>query len=111
MSEYLQVITAVASKAEAHRIAHVLVERGLAACVQIIGPICSIYRWQGNVEESEEWLCLIKSVRARYVQIEAVIQRLHRYETPEILALPVLEGSADYLSWLDASVVGEDNDV
>lgn len=109
MSEYVQVLTAVGTKEEAQQIARALVEHSLAACVQIIGPINS-YRWQGAVEESEEWLCLIKSTRARYAQIEATIQARHSYETPEILAVPVVDGSADYLRWLDASVVSEEDD-
>lgn len=110
MSEYVQVITAVADKEEAQQIARALVERSLAACVQIIGPISSVYRWQGEIEESEEWLCLIKSTRARYAQIEETIQALHSYETPEILAVPVVAGSTDYLRWLNASVASEDAD-
>ncbi|MGC9398816.1 MAG: divalent-cation tolerance protein CutA [Anaerolineae bacterium] len=104
MSEYVQVITTTASEEEARRMARALVERALAACVQVIGPISSVYRWQGAVEEDEEWLCLIKSTRARYERIEAAILALHSYETPEILAVPVVEGCADYLRWLDAAV-------
>ncbi len=110
MSEYVQVLTAVGTKEEAQQIARALVEHSLAACVQIIGPISSSYRWQSAVEESEEWLCLIKSTRARYAQIEAMIRARHSYETPEILAVPVVDGSADYLRWLDASVVSEEDD-
>ena len=110
MNEYVQVITAVGSKEEGQQIARTLVEESLAACVQIIGPITSVYRWQGIVEESEEWLCLIKSTRARYAEIEATIHALHGYETPEILVVPVVVGSADYLRWLDAVVAGEDTD-
>ena len=104
MEEFVQVITTVADEAEARRIARALVEMGLAGCVQIIGPITSIYRWEGAVEESPEWLCLIKTSRACYAEVETTIRCLHSYETPEILALPVVAGSAAYLAWLMASL-------
>lgn len=102
MSDYLQVMTTVARKDDAERIARALVEDRLAACVQILGPITSLYRWQGAPETSEEWLCLIKSRQERYAQIEEAIRRLHPYEVPEILAVPVVAGSGDYLAWLEA---------
>jgi periplasmic divalent cation tolerance protein len=104
MRDYLQVMTTTASQEDAERIAGALVEGHLAACIQIVGPIRSIYRWQGNVETSQEWLCLIKSRQDRYAEIEATIHRLHPYEVPEILAMPITAGSANYLAWLDAQV-------
>jgi periplasmic divalent cation tolerance protein len=77
----------------------------LAACVQVIGPISSTYRWQGAVETSQEWLCLAKSRRDLYGPLEEAIRRLHPYQVPEILAIPVLAGGESYLAWLDASVL------
>ncbi len=102
MDEFIQVITTTTEKAEAERIARALVEMGLAGCVQIIGPILSIYRWQGTIEEAPEWLCLIKTSRASYAEVEATLRCLHSYETPEILAVPIVAGSAAYLRWLAA---------
>jgi periplasmic divalent cation tolerance protein len=104
MPEYIQVVTTTARRDEAERIAITLVEQRLAACVQIIGPIGSTYRWHGEIEMAQEWQCWAKSRRDLYPEIEATIRRLHPYEVPEILALPVLAGSASYLAWLDAEL-------
>jgi len=107
MAEYLQVLTTVERQEEAEGIATELVERRLAACVQIVGPIASTYRWKGEVETAEEWQCWIKTRRDLYGQVERTIRRLHSYELPEIIAMPIVEGSADYLEWVEESV-GED---
>ena len=104
MTDFVQVVTAVASKPDAERIAHALVERRLAACVQIVGPIQSVYRWQGAIETAEEWQCWIKSRRELCGEIQRAIRELHSYEVPEILVLSVLDGNADYLAWLDEQV-------
>ena len=80
------------------------VEERLAACVQIVGPITSIYRWQDKIETAQEWQCWIKSRRSHYDAIEALIRRLHTYQVPEILAIDVLAGSVDYLTWLDGQI-------
>ena len=69
---------------------------------QVTGPITSTYRWQGKIETAEEWQCWAKSRRDLYPQIEQAIRRLHPYQVPEILAMPILAGSADYLAWLEA---------
>jgi|SRR6476661_6058416 periplasmic divalent cation tolerance protein len=98
--EHIQVVTTVASADEARRLATALVEERLAACVQIVGPIESIYRWQGKVETATEWQCWIKTRRERYDALEATIRRLHSYEVPEILAVPIVAGSEAYLKWL-----------
>ena len=98
--EYIQVVTTTGSADEARRIATSLVEGKLAACVQIVGPIESIYRWQGKVENATEWQCWIKTRRAHYDAIEAAIRRWHSYEVPEILAVPIVAGSEAYLKWL-----------
>ncbi len=104
MTETIQVITTTASRPEADRIASALVERQLAACVQISGPINSTYRWQGNVETSEEWLCTVKTRNDLYAEVEQAIKELHSYDEPEILAVPVQAGSSGYLDWLDVQV-------
>jgi periplasmic divalent cation tolerance protein len=78
------------------------VEQKLAACVQINGPIESTYRWKGKVETSTEWLCLIKTWEDLFGKVEAAIKKLHPYETPEIIAVPIVKGSKEYLTWLDA---------
>lgn len=97
---FLQVITAAGNREEADRIAAALVDRRLAACVQIVGPVSSVYRWQGQIERSEEWLCQIKTTRQYYAAVEAAIRELHSYECPEIIATPIVAGSAAYLQWL-----------
>lgn len=100
----LVVLTTTASREEADRLATALVERHLAACVQIVGPMTAVYRWQRTVQKSEEWLCLIKTRRSSFTLLEAAITELHSYEVPEIVALPITTGSAPYLSWLTAAV-------
>jgi len=98
--EYIQVVTTTGSADEARRIAMALVEEKLAACVQIVGPIESIYRWQGKLEKATEWQCWIKTRRQNYDAVEAAIRRWHSYEVPEILAVPIITGSEAYLKWL-----------
>lgn len=100
MEGFIQVTTTTETKADAERIASELVEARLAACVQIVGPIKSIYRWKGKIETAGEWLCLIKSREEHYGAIERTIRALHPYETPEIVAVALTGGSRDYLDWL-----------
>jgi periplasmic divalent cation tolerance protein len=104
MAEYLQVVTTIDSEEAAERIAAALVEQRLAACVQVLGPIASTYRWQGKVESAREWLCLAKTAASRYDELEAAIRELHPYEEPEIVATPIVAGSAGYLDWVAKSV-------
>jgi periplasmic divalent cation tolerance protein len=103
MAEYLQVQTTAGSEEEAERISAALIERRLAACVQVSGPIASRYRWQGEVEQAQEWLCVAKTEAARYPELEAAIRELHSYDEPEIVATPIVTGSPAYLGWLSAS--------
>jgi periplasmic divalent cation tolerance protein len=104
MHEYIQVATTVATEEEAGAIAGLLVEKRLAACVQVVGPITSHYRWQGKIETAGEYLCLAKSRAALYPEIEAAIKAIHPYAVAEIIATPVIAGSKEYLAWLDAEV-------
>jgi periplasmic divalent cation tolerance protein len=104
MSDFLQVSCTTSSRDEAARLAVALVERRLAGCVQIVGPVRSVYRWQEAVEQADEWLCLIKTTRAAYDCVEATIRDLHTYECPEIVATPLAEASAAYRQWLENQV-------
>jgi periplasmic divalent cation tolerance protein len=100
----LQVATTTANKSDAERIARVLVERRLAACVQISGPITSTYRWQDTIETASEWLCTIKTTEGNYQRVESTIRELHTYDEPEIVAVPIVAGSPTYLAWLQDQV-------
>jgi periplasmic divalent cation tolerance protein len=101
MTDYIQVVTTTEHREDAERIARSLVEERLAACVQVTGPITSTYRWHGRIETAQEWQCWAKSRRDLYERIEQTIRRLHPYEVPEILAMPILAGSPGYLAWLE----------
>lgn len=98
------VLTTVSSKEEADRIAAALVNEHLAACVNIIGGLQSVYRWQGAVESASEVQLLIKTNVEKLKALHAAIQRLHSYEIPEFLVLPVESGSESYLNWLHESL-------
>ena len=103
-TDYIQVLTTVGSEDEAERISSALIDRRLAACVQVVGPIASRYRWQGKVEVEREWQCLAKTEAARYPEVEAAIRELHSYDEPEIIATPIVAGSKGYLDWISASL-------
>jgi periplasmic divalent cation tolerance protein len=100
MSGCIQVVTLAGTRAEAERIATHLVEDRLAACVQVVGPVTSTYHWQERLEQAEEWMCVIKTASARYAAVEQAIRVLHSYQVPEIVATPIVVGSADYLAWI-----------
>jgi len=104
MADYLQVSTTAGSEEEAERLSAGLIERRLAACVQVIGPIASRYRWQGEIETAQEWLCLAKTEAGRYPELEAAIRELHSYDEPEIVATPIVAGSSGYLDWIGRGV-------
>lgn len=99
---YLQVITSIDSPDAADRIGRALVERRLAACFQVLGPIRSTYRWNGEIEQSEEWLCLAKTTTDRVTELITELSAAHPYETPEIIATPIVHGHTDYLDWISA---------
>jgi periplasmic divalent cation tolerance protein len=104
--DYIQVVTTAGSEEEAERLSEALVERRLAACVQVVGPISSRYRWRGKVEHEREWQCLAKTEAAAYPQVEAAIRELHSYDEPEIIALPIAQGSDGYLRWISTGLHG-----
>ena len=110
MEAYIQVVTTTEKRQDAEKIAKSLVERRLAACAQLVGPIVSTYWWKDNIETAEEWQCLIKSKKSFYSKAEKAIKMLHPYETPEIIALPIVSGSDDYLEWLNDQLKSIDED-
>jgi periplasmic divalent cation tolerance protein len=100
----LVVLTTTETQKDGEWLAHLLVERGLAACVQVLPQMKTVYRWQDHVERANETLLLIKTTREAYQDVEGLIRQNHQYQTPEILALPVIAGSDSYLEWLMAAV-------
>lgn len=104
MTDKRLVLTTAGSRDEARRIAEALVERKLAACVNIVPGIVSIYRWKGKSEESEEWLLWIKTTATVFARVRDTIKELHSYELPECLCLTVEDGSAEYLKWIEEAM-------
>jgi periplasmic divalent cation tolerance protein len=98
----LLVLTNVPDRAVAERLADMLVEKKLAACVNILAPCRSVYRWKGAVQHDEEHPMLIKTTAERYAALEAALRAGHPYELPEIIAVPVARGLAAYLDWVTA---------
>lgn len=101
MTDKIVVLTTCPSSDEARKIARHLLDLRLAACVQLMPAIQSLYHWQGAIEESAETLVFIKSSRPLFDRLRAEIARLHSYSTPEIVALPIVDGAPGYLQWLD----------
>lgn len=97
---YVQVTTTTDSRQEAADLARSAVTERLAACAQLVGPIASTYWWEGEIESAEEWMVLFKTTAARFEELAAHITEQHSYDTPEIIATPVVAGSGDYLSWI-----------
>ncbi len=104
MSNYIQVVTTTEQENDALDIARSLVQQRLAACVQVVGPVTSTYRWGGEVQTAREWLCQVKTRRELYEAVEAAILQLHPYDVPEIVATEILSASPAYLKWLDQQV-------
>jgi len=104
MTDKRIILTTAGSEAEARKIAQALVERHLAACVNIVGPIRSLYRWKGAVESAPEHILIIKTTAAAFPRVRDAIRELHSYELPECIMLPIEAGSRDYLKWIEESV-------
>ena len=103
MTDKRIVLTTTGSREEAERIAQTLVEGELAACVNVVGPMTSIYRWQGKVDRADEFLLVIKTTAAATKRVEAKIRELHSYELPECIVLPIEGGNEKYLKWIEDS--------
>ncbi len=104
LPEAIVVVTTVEDQKGGEAMGQMLVERELAACVQVLPAMTSVYRWQEQIQYATESLLLIKTTRELYVAVEAAIKAQHRYQMPEIIALPVVAGSTDYLTWLRSVV-------
>ena len=105
LTDKILVLVTCGSRREARRIARALVGQRLAACVSEIGvPVASTYRWKGKVESAKEFLLLIKTTKKRFTAVRDAVRKLHTYEVPEIIALPIVAGSRSYLDWIAESV-------
>lgn len=104
MTDKILILTTTESDAQARKIAEALVERRLAACVNILPRIQSVYRWKGAVETAEEHLLIVKTSNALAEQVRAAIKEMHSYELPEIIAIGIDSGSQEYLQWLSDSI-------
>lgn len=100
MTDHVQLWTTTDSAELAQQIATALVEQQLAACVQIVPQVRSVYRWQGKIEFTEECLCLVKTGRTLVGEVEALVRKLHTYDCPEIVVVAIESTSDDYLQWL-----------
>ena len=101
MSKPIVVLVTCGSEEEAIKIANALVEEHLAACVNFVSPIRSIYRWEGKIWDEKEWLLVIKTQKQRFGEVEKKVKSLHSYSVPEIISLPIVEGASSYLNWLE----------
>ena len=108
MTEKIVVFSTCGSEQDAIKVARALVEAKVAACVNILPNIRSVYRWKGAIEEESEWMLIIKSSRSLFAQLQVELRKVHSYEVPEVLAIPVVDGSAEYLGWLDRELAGSD---
>jgi periplasmic divalent cation tolerance protein len=104
MTDKIVVLSTASSAAEAEGIARRLVEERLAACVNVVTGVRSFYRWKGKIEDSPEWLLVIKSSRGRFEELRAALEKLHSYDVPEVIALPVVEGTKNYLHWMEGEL-------
>jgi periplasmic divalent cation tolerance protein len=108
MTDKRIILTTAGSEEEARKIARHLVEGHIAACVNIVPQVSSIYRWQEKVEEAHEWLLVIKTTAAAFEKVRQAITKLHSYDLPECICLNVEDGTPTYLQWIAESVVAEE---
>ena len=104
MADYIQVSSTVDSEDAAHTLAGAVVGERLAASAQVIGPISSIYSWNGQLETAEEWLVLFKSRSDLFAELSALVQQLHPYDRPEVVAVPITAGARSYLDWMNGQL-------
>ncbi|OHD56424.1 MAG: hypothetical protein A2Y33_15655 [Spirochaetes bacterium GWF1_51_8] len=100
MTEVYQVTITVPDEAAGGVLADELVGKRLAACVQLLGPIRSVYRWEGKIEDNPEWMCIAKTTAGRFPALLEAVRKLHPYRVPEVLAMPASDGNPDYLKWV-----------
>ena len=105
MPRIVQIITTVHDRHTAEEMGRRLVEEKLVACCQIAGPIRSIYWWKGTIEQADEWYCIMKTKEALYRAAEDAIHRLHPYEVPEIIGVPILNALEDYAAWVERETI------
>src|SRR6266566_4015012 len=108
MTDKIVVFSTCASADEAERIARSLLDKHLAACVTVLSPVRSYYRWEGAIQDSAEWLLVIKSSRDLFDRLRLLLESAHSYEVPEVLALPVIAGAPNYLAWIEAELKAAD---
>ncbi len=99
-SELIEVVTTTETRKDAEKIAELLVRGKMAACAQVSGPVKSLYWWEGRLESSEEWVCTAKTIRIKYEETEREIRRVHPYEVPQIIALPITGALEEYAAWI-----------
>ncbi len=107
MTDKIVVLSTCGSEEEAARLARELVSTRAAVCVNIVAPVRSIYRWKGQIEEASEWLLIAKTSRDLFDRVRSALEAAHSYELPEVLALPIIAGSPNYLAWMTGEVNGE----
>jgi periplasmic divalent cation tolerance protein len=107
---YVQVTTTTDSRPEAAALARSAVAERLAAAAQLVGPIASTYWWEGEIETAEEWMVVFKTTSARFDELASLITEGHSYDSPEIIATPVVAGSMDYLTWVSEQTESDDED-
>lgn len=105
---YVQVTTATDSRQEAATLAKSAVQQRLAACAQLVGPLASTYWWEGEIETAEEWMVVFKTTADRFEELAGLITESHSYDTPEIIATPVVAGSGEYLGWVKEQTTVDD---
>ncbi len=105
-NEYVIVMVTTPSKQEAENIAQQLLKKQLIACANITGPVSSLFHWSGKIEKAEEYLVFMKSRKDLFEKLTETVKTLHSYEVPEIIALPIVEGSEAYLGWLESCLAG-----
>jgi len=108
MSSYIVVFMTVPDEKEATKIVHSLLKERLIACANIVGPVSSLFWWEGKIDKASEFLVIMKSKKNLFKKLSERVKELHSYEVPEVIALPVIEGLPSYLNWLGASLYGED---
>ncbi|MEO0091176.1 MAG: divalent-cation tolerance protein CutA [candidate division WOR-3 bacterium] len=104
MAQYILIITTTSQRTDAEKICQTLVKNNLSACCQILGPIKSYYVWENKLENTKEYLCLIKTTKNKYRKVESAIRQIHPYKIPEIIAIDISQGYQKYLAWLEKSL-------